>query len=139
MKRVLSLTLCLLMLTACLLGCAAKAPTGLWANATYTEDTTLGEGAKTVKVAVKAEDTAITFTIKTDAEMLGEALLEHKLVEGEQGEFGLYIKEVNGIGADFSKDGAYWALYQDGEYAMAGVDTTPIADGAHYELVHTKG
>lgn len=139
MKRILSLTLCLLMLTACLAGCAAKAPIGLWANATYTEDTTLGEGAKTVEVEVKAEDTAVTFTIKTDAAMLGDALLAHKLVAGEESEFGLYIKEVNGIKADYDTDGAYWAFYQNGEYAMAGVDATPIAGGEHYELVYTKG
>ena len=30
---------------------------------------------------------------------------------------------------------AYWALYKDGAYSMTGVDTTPIADGEHYELV----
>lgn len=139
MKKILSLTLCLLMLTACLLGCAAKAPTDLWANATYTEDTALGEGAKTVEVEVKAEETAVTFTIKTDAAVLGDALLAHKLVAGEESEFGLYIKEVNGIKADYDTDGAYWAFYQDGEYAMAGVDATPIAGGEHYELVYTKG
>ena len=111
---------------------------GIWADATYTEDKTFGEGAKTVKVEVKAEDASVTFTIHTDAETLGDALLAHELVEGEAGAYGLYIKKVNGMLADYDVDQTYWLLTKNGEYVMTGADTTVIADGEHYELTRTK-
>ncbi len=113
-------------------------PEGIWANAIYTEDTELGEGSKTVCVEVKIEDKSITFTIHTDAETLGDALVAHGLVEGKDSQFGLYIKKVNGITADYGIDGSYWGFYQNGEYMMTGVDTTEISGGEHFELVYEK-
>ena len=117
---------------------AAEAGDGVWANATYTEDTELGEGAVTVKVEVKAEDKSVTFTLHTDKTILGDALLEHSLVAGDESEYGLYVKVVNGMTADFDVDQAYWAFYKDGEMMNTGVDGATIADGEHYELVYTK-
>ena len=111
---------------------------GVWASATYLENKTFGTGAKTVQVQVQAEDQSLTFTVKTDKEILGDALIEHNLISGDQGQYGLYVKVVNGITADYDVDQSYWALYKGGEYCMTGVDTTPIADGEHYELVYTK-
>ena len=114
------------------------APEGLWANATYLEDTSFGEGAKTVTVKVIVEGKSVTFTIKTDAETLGEALLAHNLIAGDQGDFGLYIKYVNGIRADYDLDKRYWNFTKNGEYMMTGVDGTAIADGEAYELTYAK-
>ncbi len=128
--------LCLFSLVAC--GNTEEPQTGLWANATYTQDTTFGDGAKTVVVEVKAEETAVTFTVKTDKSTVGEALLEHDLIAGDESEYGLYVKVVNGITADHDVDQSYWAFYIDGEYAMTGVDTTEITEGAAYQLVYTK-
>ena len=108
---------------------------GRWEDAVYRKDTELGEGKKTVLVEVKVEDNSITFTLHTDKDMLGDALMEHNLLEGEEGTFGLYVKKVNGITADYDVDKTYWALYKNGEYLLTGVDTTPIADGEHYELI----
>ena len=110
----------------------------LWDNATYTEDVTLGNGSKTVQVEIKVGEKSVTFTIKTDATTLGDALLEHDLIAGEQGDYGLYVKKVNGLTADYDVDQSYWAFYKNGEYLMTGVDTTNIADGEHYEIVHSK-
>ena len=112
--------------------------TGVWADAIYTENKEFGEGAKTIKVEVVAEDISVTFTINTDAETLGEALTENSLIEGENGAYGLYIKKVNGILADFDVDQTYWSLSKDGEYLMTGADSATIADGEHYELTRTK-
>ena len=109
--------------------------TGTWENAVHLTNKEFGNGAKTVKVEVKAEKQSITFTLHTDKETLGEALMEHNLISGENGPYGLYVKLVNGIEADYDKDKTYWALYKNGEYMMSGVDTTVIADGEHYELV----
>ena len=111
---------------------------GLWADAVYTEDTEFGDGEKTIKVLVIAEEKTVTFTIKTDEETLGAALLAHSLVEGENGAYGLYIKKVNGITADYDVDGYYWGLTKNGEYVMSGADTTNITDGEQYELTRTK-
>lgn len=111
---------------------------GLWADADYVEDTTFGSGAKTVVVEVKVGEESVTFTIKTDKTILGEALIEHNLIAGEEGPYGLYIKQVNGITADYDIDQSYWGFYKNGEYMMSGVDTTEISDGEHYELVYSK-
>ena len=99
----------------------------------------MGQGSKTVKIAIKTEEKAITVTLHTDAETLGDALLEQNLIAGEESEFGLYVKVVNGIKADYDTDKAYWAFYQDGAYMNTGVDGTSITGGEHYELVYTKG
>ena len=111
---------------------------GLWENATYRRDVTLGKGDKTIEVEVKAGEESVTFTIKTDKEILADALLEHDLIEGEDGAYGLYVKKVNGILADYDVDRSYWALSVDGEYAIVGISYLEIADGGHYELTYTK-
>ncbi len=116
----------------------AIAPEGLWANATYLEDTTFGEGAKTVTVKVIVEDKSVTFTVKTDAKTLGEALIEHGLIAGDMGDYGLYIKYVNGIRADYDLDKRYWNFTKNGEYMMTGADMTEIADGEAYEFTYAK-
>ena len=139
MKKTLTVSIsALLILMLCLTACSTVDAEGLWENATYRRDKTFGNGEKTVTVEVKAGDDSVTFTIKTDKDTLGEALLEHGLIDGDQGAFGLYVKSVNGIVADYDIDKSYWSLYKDGEYSMTGVDTTKIADGEHYELVYTK-
>ncbi len=127
--------LCLLSLVAC--GKPAE-NASLWETAVYTEDTTLGEGNKTVVVEVTAQDKTVTFTVKTDAGTVGEALLANGLLDGENGDYGLYVKAVNGITADYDVDQSYWAFYIDGEYAMSGVDMTEITEGVTYQLVYTK-
>ena len=153
-KSTLALLLALLM-TLCLFACkqqaetpettagtsengGAIAPEGLWKDATYLEDTEFGEGAKTVKVKGIAEDKSVTFTVKTDAKTLGEALLAHGLIAGDMGDYGLYIKFVNGIRADYDLDQRYWNFTKNGEYMMTGADMTDIADGECYEFTYSK-
>ena len=81
---------------------------------------------------VPLEGETATFTITTEHQKVGDALLEEGLIVGEQGPYGLYVKTVNGITADYDVDGTYWAFYINGEYAMTGVDQTPVEDGATY-------
>ena len=134
-KLTLALVLCLSMLL-CFVACAEKVDaTGRWEDATWRSDREFGKGEVTVQVEVKVEEQSVSFTIHTDKEMLGDALLEHELIAGDEGPYGLYVKRVNGMLADYDVDGTYWALYKDGAYATSGVDTTKIADGEHYELV----
>ena len=112
--------------------------TGIWQNATYTKNTTLGEGAKTLKIVVSADGQSITFTIKSDAETVGAALLALNLIAGEESQYGLYVKTVNGMLADYDVDQTYWGFFKNGEYMSTGVDATAFADGDQYELVRTK-
>ena len=78
----------------CLIACNTVDASGLWENATYRKDMSFGNGAKTVVVEVKVEDQIITFTIKTDKDTVGAALLEHELIAGETSEYGLYVLKV---------------------------------------------
>lgn len=110
----------------------------IWEDATYTEDTAFGGGTKTIMVEVIAEERSVTFTIKTDKGNLGEALVEHNLIAGENGPYGLYVKTVNGITADYNINQTYWAVTKNGESMLTGVDGTEISDGEHYEFVCTK-
>ena len=138
MKKTVSLILALV-LAAALVACGAQTDTDtLWENALYNEDTELGEGAKTVKVKVEVGEKSVVFTVKSDAEMLGDALMEHGLVDGDEGQYGLYVKKVNGIVADYDVDGHYWGFYKDGDYMMTGIDMTEFADGECFELVREK-
>ena len=136
MKKItLALSLLLALLTV-FSACGGEADP--WSDATYTEDTTLGTGTKSVTVEVDVNDHLVTFTLKTDADMLGAALLDTGLCTGENGDYGLYIKTTNGIFADYDVNGHYWALYIDGAYAMSGADTTEIVEGSVYRLSYEK-
>lgn len=109
-----------------------------WSNATYTKDKTFGNGSTSFQVEVVVEDHSVTFTINTDKATVGDALIEHNLIAGDAGEFGLYVKEVNGITADYDVDQHYWGFNQNGEMMMVGVDGEPVTAGSHYELVYSK-
>ena len=101
------------------------------------EETT-GEPKTFTFQVVPLEGEAQTFTITSSRQTVGDALFDEKLIEGENGAFGLYVKKVNGITADYDVDQSYWGFYKAGEYMMSGVDTTVVADGEQYELVYTK-
>ncbi len=88
---------------------------------------------------VHKDESTKTFTYHTDAEYLGEVILAEGLVKGAQGDYGLYITEVDGESAVYETDSAYWAFYQGGEYANQSVDQTPINDGDAFSLVYTIG
>ena len=138
MKKTISIFIITVMCLS-LFSCAKNnAQADLWEDATYTEDMTFGTGEKVVEVEVIAQEKAVTFTINTDKETLGEALLEYKLITGEQGAYGIYIKAVNGITADYDVDKSYWAVTKADEYMMTGVDSEKISGGEHYELTYTK-
>ena len=85
-------------------------------------------------VVVDAEGNETYFEIHTDKTTVGEALLEMQLIEGEEGPYGLYVKSVNGITADYDADQTYWAFYINGEMAMTGVDATEVEAGATYSF-----
>lgn len=95
----------------------------------------LGEGnTKFTFIVVDKEGNETEFEIHTDRGTVGEALSELGLIAGEESEYGLYVKTVNGITADYDADGVYWAFYVNGEYAPTGVDITEITEGEIYSF-----
>ena len=81
---------------------------------------------------VDLDGTTKDFTVKySDEKTIGEALVNEGLISGKNDQYGLMVEVVDGKKYVF-EDGAYWALYIDGQYAMTGVDSTPIEDGKVY-------
>ena len=96
-------------------------------------------GGKELTVTViHGDESSKEFAIRTDAEYLGDALLEcgEMGVVGEDGAYGLYIKEVDGeVASDADK--TFWAVALNGEDLMVGADSQPINDGESYALTLT--
>lgn len=123
-KKLLSVILCMVLIAAMALfaaGCTddskIEEPTG---SATFTF------------VAVDLEGVETSYEITTSAATVGEALLAEGLIAGEDGPYGLYVKEVTGIPLDWDTHGKYWAFYVNGEQALSGVDSTAVTEGAVY-------
>ena len=92
----------------------------------------------TVEIIVEGAET-VTKTIHTDAEFLRGALDEEEgLVIGEEGPYGLFIKTVNGVTADDSKQ-QWWCITKGGEDVFTGAESTPIADGDKFEITLKTG
>ncbi len=93
----------------------------------------LGEGSVSFDFTVVDSNAKETvYQIGTDKTTVGEALLELELIAGEDSQYGLYVKTVNGITLDYDKDGMYWAFYVNDQYATSGVETTEIKSGESY-------
>ena len=146
-KKLLSFILCMTLIVAMALfttGCndstgnSTPSGTGTEANVqtnVQADPAQLGEGStKFTFTVVDKEGNETQFEIHTDKETVGEALLELELIAGEESEYGLYVKTVNGITADYDKDGVYWAFYVNDEYAQTGVDATSITEGDSYSF-----
>ena len=94
---------------------------------------------KTVVVQVVLDDgSSQDFEIKSSKEMLGQALKDEGLIEGEEGDYGLYITKVNGVEADAASQ-QWWCITKGGEEVMTSIDTTPFADGDTFELTLMTG
>jgi hypothetical protein len=116
---------------------SAESVTETTVDDTTEEETvpSLGEGATTFTLNITFGDgTEKQYLIHTDKQTVGDALLELGLVAGEDSEYGLYVKTVDGVTADYNVDGTYWAFYIDGAYAMTGVSGTDITPGSTYAL-----
>jgi len=123
-KKTLSCILCIVLFAAAALGvsgCGTGKPGG--------EEGTEKTFSFTV---IDPEGKETAFEITTQKTTVGEALMDEGLIAGEPGDYGLYVKTVNGLTLDYDKDGMYWSFYQDGQYALTGVDQTEIREGVTY-------
>lgn len=139
MKKVVLSVALVLSIILILCACADKnVASNPWDSATYKENTEFGSGSTTVVVKLVVQDKTVDFTINTDKTTLGDALLEHKLISGENSTYGLYVKVVNGIEADYNKTNSYWAFTKDGTSLLTGVDGEKISSGNKYEIIYTE-
>ncbi len=121
-KRILSLILIAAMIMTVAVGCGKK-----------DDASQSGACAKSFTLTVTDKAGAESnFKVSTEKKTVGEALLDEGIIKGTTSEYGLYVTEVNGIQAIYENDGTYWAFYINGEYAMTGVDSTDVVDGAQY-------
>ncbi|MFG6372625.1 MAG: hypothetical protein K1W04_00520 [Oscillospiraceae bacterium] len=119
-KRILALVLALVMVFA-LCACSGG-----------------GKSAAVTVTVVHGDGSTKDFNIKTDKEMLGEALTDEKLIDGEDGPYGLFVKTVDGETADDAAQ-EWWCLTKGGGTVNTGIDSTPVEDGAAYELTLMTG
>ena len=61
-----------------------------------------------------------------------------KLVDGEDGEFGMFITTADGEQADDSKQ-QWWCITKAGEQVNTSADQRPVADGDEFELTLKEG
>ncbi len=146
MKNFLSFLL-LLVLTAAIalsaIGCNGKNGKADVTTAPEVSDEALdvrgeGETEFSFKV-VTADGVTKVFTVKTDKAKVGDALIDAGLIKGENGQFGLYVTEVDGEYHKYEDDGMYWAFYENESYAVLGVDSTEINPDIVYSLRASKG
>ena len=142
MKKIIALLLsvCLLLtLAACDFGKISQGVQEGLQDAGVLDTTPKQEGQATFTVVVVHKDgTEKTLTYTTDEEFVGPVLEADGLIVGNAGPYGMEITHVDGEKAVYNEDKAYWAVYEGEEYAMQGIDTTPVVDGRVYKLVYTN-
>lgn len=145
--KIVSLLVCAVLIAAAALftsGCngtekpeenqSSSAPTQAAVQATV-----IGQGkTKFYFNVVDGNGSETSFEINTDENIVGNALQNLGLIEGDEGAYGLYVKKVNGITADYDKTGTYWAFYINGEMAPTGVDSTEITAGETYAFIVSR-
>ena len=135
--KALSCILCIVLIAAMALvtsSCSDKAHLN-------TDETESNENASVgfTFIVKDADGNETVFDMQSSKPYLLDALLDEGLVEGKKQSAGFYVKQVNGIVADYDIDQTYWALYIDGEYATKGADSTPIEEGKTYMFAVEKG
>lgn len=150
LKSFFVLLLCFVLITAIALftvGCktnnvdesSSSSPTSSNTSSEENVAKVLGEGKTSFSFSVTYKDGKTDyFTINTDKTTVGAALLELNLIAGEDSQYGLYVKTVNGETLDYDTDKMYWAFYENDAYAAAGVDTTEIKAGTTYAFKASK-
>ena len=137
LKRILSLTVAAVMLTAAVLGMTSceklKREPAATTHVELVKPVDIGEGANFFTFSVTFYDGTIhVYYVHTDETTVGEALKGVDLISGEYGPYGLYVKTVDGETLDYDIHQKYWAFYIDGVRAEMGVDRTEIVQGLLY-------
>lgn len=144
LKRFLSGSLCIMLIAAMApltIGCDDKEnSSSTVSDSVNATAEVVGEGQTSFGFTVTHKDgSQKEFEVATDKKTVGEALVDAELISGDDGDYGLYVKTVDGETLDYDTDGYYWSFLIDGEYAQTGVDATDIEDGKTYAFKAEKG
>ena len=104
----------------------------------FTRPETQSGGKQITVTVVHADGKDKEFKISTDAEFLGDAVYEKKLVSKEEHESGFYLT-VDDETADYNADKAWWMVTKDGKMTTDGMNEQPIADGDKFEITYSVG
>lgn len=91
----------------------------------------------TLKV-VHGDKSTKDFEFSTQAKTLRDALEQEGLISGDEGQYGLFVKTVDGETVDDGNQ-EWWCLTKGGEMWTEGVDSTELSDGDVYEFTFTVG
>ena len=94
--------------------------------------------AKQITITIKNGESEKKEILHTEQAYLRGALEEKQLVAGEESQYGLFVKTVDGYTADDAKQ-EWWCFTKDGETLTTGVDATPIENGDAFEITLTTG
>jgi hypothetical protein len=102
------------------------------------ETTAVTEKAYTLEI-VSRDGSSKSYEGSTSQEFLKGAMDEL----AEKGDFSYeeadgMITTINGERADYNADGAYWAIYVNGDYGQFGADQQPVSDGDAYKFEYTS-
>lgn len=97
-----------------------------------------GESLRLTVEVIHKDGSSREFALETEKRTLGDALVEGKVVEDNQGPYGLYILTADGETADADRE-EWWSISKDGEPLTVGAGEQPIAEGEHYELTFSVG
>ncbi|MCL2020178.1 MAG: DUF4430 domain-containing protein [Oscillospiraceae bacterium] len=94
----------------------------------------IGQGETTFRFEVVHSFNATeVWDVSTDEATIGSALFAVGLTDDTD-----FVTTINGVQADFVKDGYWWAFYINGEMAVSGVAETEIETDNIYAFVHTS-
>lgn len=125
-KLLISVVALVCMMALLLCACGTKAPAASGEKKTFTLQ------------VVHADGTTMEKEITTKQTYLADALIDEKIISADEQASGMYTV-VDGEEASWDKDQAYWGFYVNGGYAVEGMNTTVIEDGAVYKLEYTRG
>ena len=135
-KKMLSLIACIVLIAAMALvttGCSDNTEPTETPDLSQLPVTVIGEGETVFYfIAVDLDGLMTKYEVHTNETTVGAALIGLELISGDMGEYGLYVKTVNGVTLDWDTHGKYWALYIGEEYALTGVDQVEIVPGTTY-------
>ncbi len=131
LQKIFAAVVALVCVAAILCACSVKLPFG--------NEAATGEKKTFTLQVVHSDGTSWEKEITTRQVYLANALFDEELLTEEDAlQTGMYTI-VDGEEASWEKDQAYWCLYVNGDYAVEGMNTTKIEDGAVYKLEYTRG
>lgn len=134
---ILTVFMLILSITACTVGdntVSSNSPSSI-------TESSSSKVATVKKLTLNVDNMGQTYTlnIETSGSTLYDALKENDLIKGNEGPYGFFVSEFNGVKAN-GGDGTYW-IFKDsnGEYFLTGVETTEIKDGDVINVVRSRG